>query len=143
MVEASSAKFSLALQKSLSGKLPGPIKKLPALAAISKQETRTGYDEILWEIYELRKRLGWPYKGIELGNDPVDMKTVDTTVKVYPDDGQFRYCIERGESDPRSRYNPYDLIVTTEDIIKSYSKYYTVTATYVTMVCTLIHLFIH
>ena len=90
--------------------------------------------EVLWLIYDLRKRLGWPYKGIELGEKPVAKKTIDTTVDELADDGQFKYCLERGHDQPTARYNPYDLVVATADVIKTCKKYYTVSATYVTMV---------
>ena len=90
--------------------------------------------EILWLVYDLRKRLGWPYKGIELGEKPVAKKTIDTTVDELADDGQFRYCLERGHDQPTARYNPYDLVVVAASAIKTCRKYYTVSATYVTMV---------
>lgn len=93
-----------------------------------------GYDEVLWVIHDLRKRLGWPYRGIERGEQPVRKKTIDTKIKEHPDDGQFKYCVERGYKHPKARYNPYDLIVTTASVIKDCKKYYTVSATYVTVV---------
>ena len=91
-------------------------------------------DEVLWVIHDLRKRLGWPYRGIERGEQPVRKQTIDTTIKEHPDDGQFQYCVERGYKHPKARYNPYDLMITTANVIKNCKTYYTVSATYVTMV---------
>ena len=66
---------------------------------------------------------------------PVAKKTIDTTEKELNDDGEFRYCIDRDHRKPKSRYIPYDLVITNPDIIKKSDRYFTVTATYVTMVC--------
>ena len=108
---------------------------MPENGLVEHTPFKNDTDEVLRVIYELRKRLGWSYKGIEVGEQPVAEKTVDTTVKEYADDGQFKYCIERGYNQPKARYNPYDLIVTTADVVKKCETYYTVSASYVTMVC--------
>ena len=96
---------------------------------------KVGSNDVLWVIYNLRKRLGWSHEGIESGEQPVAKETIDTTVKEYADDGKFRYCIERGYNEPKARYNPYDLVVTTVDVVKNCRTYWTVSATYITMVC--------
>lgn len=122
-------------QKPLEQKATEAISILPEDDMNSEESIHVRNDhDVLWLIYELRKRLGWPYKGIELGEQPVAKRTVDTTVKEYADDGQFQYCLERGHCQPKAQYNPYDLIVTSPDVVDKCDKYYTVSATYVTMV---------
>lgn len=97
-------------------------------------QNQDGPDQILWIVYKLRKRLRWPCDGIQFGKKPVKKKTIDTMEKELEDDGEFCYCINQDHNLPKARYNPYDIVSTEADIIKTSERYYTVSATYVTMV---------
>ena len=85
-------------------------------------------------VYKLRKRLGWLCEGIQFGKIAAQKKTINTMQKEYPDDGKFVYFIDRNCDRLEARYNPYDLIVASNESIRTTSRYFTVSATYVTMV---------
>ncbi len=85
-----------------------------------------------------RQRLQWPCEGIQHGKSPVQIKTIDTLKQERTDDGKFVYCLDRSVGRLEARYNPYDLVVATPTEIKSTARYFTVTATYVTVVSLLL-----
>ncbi len=97
--------------------------------------TEFGEDEDIQEIiYKLRKRLEWPCEGIQYGKMPTELKTIDTMKQKQADDGKFVYCIDHSFDQQDKRYNPYDLKIVKANIIKSSKRYFTVSASYVTMV---------
>ena len=56
------------------------------------------------------------------------------TVEVKDDDGQFIYALPINRSDKRGRYNPYDLQVVSAHQARSCARYWTASATSVTLV---------
>lgn len=53
---------------------------------------------------------------------------------VKNDDGQFLYCLPRNRDNPRGRYEPYDLQVVSANTARAQSLYWTVSASYITLV---------
>ena len=50
------------------------------------------------------------------------------------DDGRFVYCVLRNRDNPRARYDPYNLQVVSADTARKEKKYWTISASSVTMV---------
>lgn len=50
------------------------------------------------------------------------------------DDGEFFYCLPKNEDKLKAQYNPYDLQVVSANVALSKQMYFTISASYVTMV---------
>lgn len=50
------------------------------------------------------------------------------------DDGKFFYCLPKNEDNLKAQYNPYDLHVVSANVALSKQMYFTISASYVTMV---------
>ena len=90
---------------------------------------------ILDIIHDLFKHLNWPCGGILEGNVPVrNDLNIDPTLLIKEDDGEFVYCLPHDYFLLNARYNPYDLVFVNPKKAQACDTYYTVSATYVSMV---------
>jgi hypothetical protein len=91
-------------------------------------------------ILEQRKKFNWNIKLPVSGSmaryamDTYQDRVDDDLRKTLDDDGNFKYCLCISDIKENILYSPYELKITTGEIAKTYSIYYTVSATYVTKV---------
>ncbi|XP_041352994.1 dynein heavy chain 6, axonemal-like isoform X2 [Gigantopelta aegis] len=102
-------------------------------------------DDGFTHLIAYRSQLGWvteiPHHGPlcrkqmeALTNDqPISTAMQKLVTSAKEDDGKFVYCVLRNRDNPRARYDPYNLQVVSADKARSQRKYWTVSASSVTM----------
>ncbi|XP_070181014.1 dynein axonemal heavy chain 6-like [Littorina saxatilis] len=128
------------MKRAASGKMD--MSKVLSYLKKNKYDDRVpDNDSVFDNMVEMRQRLGWvtdiPRHGpdckkdmFKLGDKPLNEKEA---LKAKDDDGQFLYCLPRNQSNPRARYNPYDLQVVSPNTARGRPIYWTVSASYITM----------